>query len=142
MSDRRDQPCRTVRVADDEPSVRYVRSATTASAGRRSTDVESGSEAVERLRQQPLITDIVILDVNMPGGHVSEVLRELVTVRPDIRTILSSGYTRRWVADRYPELAPLEFTHKPCSLSTQVALIGDDRDALLGTLGQGRSMVV
>jgi CheY-like chemotaxis protein len=47
-------------------------------------------ETVERERP-----DILILDVDMPGRHPFDALRELVERCPDVRTVMFSGHVRR-----------------------------------------------
>lgn len=52
-------------VVDDEPQIRRVLRTTLASRGYIITEAESGEEAVEAIRGER--TDLILLDVNMPG---------------------------------------------------------------------------
>ena len=53
---------------------------------------DSGQAAVEALRLGTAI-DLVLLDLSMPGMSGQEALALLRDLRPDIRVVISSGYS-------------------------------------------------
>lgn len=69
-----------VLIVDDESAMRRALSASLAAGGYLVEDAPDGNGATEKARQQPF--DLVLLDVNMPGGGGIEACRRL---RPLIR---------------------------------------------------------
>jgi CheY-like chemotaxis protein len=49
-------------------------------------------QAVEAFRADPTRVSLVVTDFSMPGMSGLDVARELLTIRPDIRIVLISGY--------------------------------------------------
>ncbi|HVL88746.1 MAG TPA: response regulator transcription factor [Actinomycetota bacterium] len=62
-------------VVDDDPAVREYASTTLESAGFAVTDVASGEQALDAMREQPF--DVIVLDKAMPGMDGDEVARRL-----------------------------------------------------------------
>jgi PAS domain S-box-containing protein len=56
-----------------------------------------GTAAVEEVRARADDIDIIVLDVILPGMHSWEVLREARRLRPGIKIILMSAYSRSYV---------------------------------------------
>ena len=56
---------------------------------------------------------------------------ELIRIRPDVKVILSSGYTEDVVSKSFPGPKPAEFLNKPYKLEVLMA----ELDRLLGTSG-------
>jgi len=82
----------TILVVDDEPIVRSsVRRALTR-AGYRVLEAEDAPAAQRQLLGAQPPVDLVILDLVLPGGGagIFEVLKAL---RPDLKVLVSSGYT-------------------------------------------------
>jgi two-component system KDP operon response regulator KdpE len=61
-------------VVDDEPQIRRVMRTTLTSQGYIVSDARTGDEALEKLRSEK--PDLILLDVNMPGGGI-EACREI-----------------------------------------------------------------
>ena len=84
-------------VMDDEQVVRYISGKFLKHLGYEVELAEDGAEAVARYKkaqesQQPF--DIVILDLIVPGGMGGkEVLEKLLEISPDVKAIVSSGYS-------------------------------------------------
>jgi two-component system KDP operon response regulator KdpE len=55
----------TILIVDDEPQIRRVMRTTLSSQGYSVIEAKSGEEALEKLRAER--TDLILLDVNMPG---------------------------------------------------------------------------
>ncbi|MBN2232322.1 MAG: PAS domain S-box protein [Deltaproteobacteria bacterium] len=86
-----------VLVMDDENLVCNLAATILTRLGHRVDCVFEGREALSRYRQamadgRPY--DVVILDLTIPGGMGGdEVIRELVALNPDVRAVVSSGYS-------------------------------------------------
>jgi PAS domain S-box-containing protein len=83
----------TVLLVDDEPVVLEVGKGLLEAMGYRVLTAQDGQEAIEIYREKRDAIDTVILDMVMPdmgGGETYDRLRE---INPDIKVLLSSGYS-------------------------------------------------
>ena len=100
-----------VLVAEDDAAVRAVAARILRKAGYRVLTAENGATACDVVAEVPV--DLVVLDVVMPGLSCSEIVARLRSVRPDVRILLSSGYSAGTnVADLLRETG-LELVRKP-----------------------------
>ncbi|HYJ33501.1 MAG TPA: response regulator [Candidatus Binatia bacterium] len=83
---------RTVYVVDDEEMVRTVAAELLRHLGYDVEMASSGEEAVAHI-QQGARPDCVLLDVVMPGMGGAEALRRIRAIAPEIRVVISSGFT-------------------------------------------------
>ena len=83
---------RTVYIVDDEEMVRTVAAELLKHLGYDVELASSGEEAVARIekRSRP---DCVLLDVVMPGMGGAEALRRIRAIAPEIKVVISSGFT-------------------------------------------------
>ena len=72
-------------IVDDEPQIRRVMRATLSGAGYVVADARSGEEALEKLRDER--SDIVLLDVNLPGISGIETCRK-IRAQSDIHVLM------------------------------------------------------
>jgi len=61
--------------------------------GHQVTLAERGQEAIDLYAARWRDLDVVVLDITMPDIDGREVLRRMREVNPDVRAVLSSGYT-------------------------------------------------
>jgi two-component system, NtrC family, response regulator AtoC len=80
----------SILIADDDASVRSYLARFLSSCGYLTMAVESGDEAIVRMKGQPT-PDLVLLDVMMPGTNGLEVLAHLKKVNPNVPVIILSG---------------------------------------------------
>lgn len=78
-------------IAEDDPAVRNVIERILVKAGYSLAVVRNGQQAVEAAQQEPF--DLVVLDVIMPGLSCQETIEKMRATQPDVRVLLSSGYT-------------------------------------------------
>ena len=78
------------------------------------TGVGSGEKALEILEREP--TDIVVLDVRMPGMDGIQVLREIKTRHPLVEVIMLTGHANMEVALEGMELGAFDYLMKPISI--------------------------
>jgi two-component system, cell cycle sensor histidine kinase and response regulator CckA len=83
----------TILVVDDEDMVRNVCVHILRRHGWQVIAASNGPEAIELFRQNPAGIDCVILDQSMPQMDGMTVFRELRTIQPGVKVILSSGYS-------------------------------------------------
>ncbi len=81
-------------LVDDEPILRATGTAMLQSLGYEVLVAADGAEAVRVLRQCPEAIDLVILDMIMPVMGGRECFAVLRSIRPDLRIILASGFSR------------------------------------------------
>jgi DNA-binding response OmpR family regulator len=82
-----------VLVVDDEPAVRHTLSLYLARAGFATVTAEDGQQALDRLRTKEYY-DLLITDQSMPGVTGSELIAEASRLRPDLPTMLITGYDK------------------------------------------------
>ncbi len=122
---------KTVLVVDDEELVRDMILARLEILGYDTVPAVDGIEGVRIFRERMNEIDLVLLDFIMPRMNGVEAFEELLRIRPDVKVILSSGYTEDVVAKRFPGPKPAGFLNKPYKLEALRA----ELDRLLGTEG-------
>ena len=80
-------------------------------------DAHSGAEAVElyrKRREEGKGFDVVVLDLTVPGGMgAKEAAAELLAFDPQVRVVVSSGYTRDPVMGNFQDYGFLDKIVKP-----------------------------
>jgi CheY-like chemotaxis protein len=84
----------TILLIDDEEMILDVGSAWLTSLGYTVITAATGKEAVDIYRDHGDAIDLVVLDMVMPGMGSGETYDRLKTINPNIKVILSSGYSR------------------------------------------------
>lgn len=110
----KEQPKPTVLFVDDDENILDVVSDSLVDAGYNLKLASNAKEALEIIERGEYI-DVVFSDVSMPGGLSGiDLANKIHEARPDLRVILSSGYSPNWL----PELPDnCEFLPKPYELS-------------------------
>ncbi len=80
-------------LVDDEEIVLDVASAMLEALGYRVITAKSGSEAIDLYRKKGSHIDLVIMDMIMPRMGGGELFDALKDINPDVRILLSSGYS-------------------------------------------------
>jgi two-component system cell cycle sensor histidine kinase/response regulator CckA len=86
------------------------------------------AQALDMAASYPDPIDLLITDVIMPGINGKELAKELGTLKPAVRSIYISGYTREAI-DKLHEMNGVDFLQKPFSVND---LIGKVREVLVG----------
>jgi DNA-binding NtrC family response regulator len=89
----------TVLVVDDEPSIIKAASRLLRSMGFEVLVTMVAQEAVEICRAYGEEIDAVLLDLFLQGASSMETLRQMCSLRPGIKVILMSGYSKLESAD-------------------------------------------
>ena len=79
-------------VVDDDAGVREVLVDALTSHGYRAIEAPDGHAALAALRREPSVA-LVVLDMILPGMGGREVFRRIRAERPDVRVLLSTGFS-------------------------------------------------
>jgi PAS domain S-box-containing protein len=109
-----------VLVVDDEESVRRVASRILTSCGFEVLSAPDGRAAVEIFAARTSEIDVVLLDLTMPLMSGDEALEAMRCIRPDVRAVLTSGYSEEEALVRCAERPPAAFLQKPYSVTSLV----------------------
>jgi CheY-like chemotaxis protein len=90
-------------VVDDEPAVRRVATRMLRRLGYEPDEAAGGSEALARLRAEPGVYALVILDLDMPGMDGRACLRALRATEPEIPVVISTGLPASELGDALGE---------------------------------------
>jgi CheY-like chemotaxis protein len=102
----------TILVAEDNKMVRELMSSILTQYGYTTVEAVDGADAMEQFKAAGHI-DLLILDSVMPGMNGRQVYNEIRKIRPDIRVIFTSGYTRDVFLDKGVEYGEFNFLQKP-----------------------------
>ena len=85
---------------------------------------QDGVRGLEVFRREADAVDVVLLDMNMPGLNGEAVFTALRAERPDVKIVLSTGYSEQEAAAHFAGAPLAGFVHKPYTASTLVDKIG------------------
>jgi PAS domain S-box-containing protein len=100
-------------VIDDEDSVREVVQDMLEDAGIRTLVASNGEQGVQLYKASRTEIQLVLLDLSMPGIGGKQAFRLLKEINPDVRVVLSSGYSETEVTDDLRGLGLAGFIQKP-----------------------------
>ncbi|MDX8405934.1 MAG: response regulator [Mariprofundus sp.] len=105
----------TILVVDDEITIRETASAMLEDMGFDIVAVGNGKEAVAlyQLRQQEITA--ILLDMTMPKMDGRACMAELMRINPDVKVIMSSGYSEEHTGEQLNDMQPAGFIQKPYS---------------------------
>jgi two-component system cell cycle sensor histidine kinase/response regulator CckA len=116
-------------VLEDEPLIRQLVFANLSSRGFVVETTTDGSSTVQRYREElekgsPF--DLVILDLSIPSGQGGrETMEQLRVLHPEVRAIVSSGYSDDAVMSRYMDFGFRAVLPKPYDPAELVALVSE-----------------
>ncbi len=109
-------------VIDDEVSVREVVQEIMTTEGITVLEAADGAAGVDLYREHAAEIKLVLLDLSMPGMSGKETLAALRKINPDVRVILSSGYSEE-TARHQLDIEPSAFLQKPYSLQQLIQMV-------------------
>ena len=104
-------PVHRIMIVEDEPNVRFVFRAALESETYTLTTAEDGETALRWLSQEP--SDLVLLDLRMPGMGGMELLRRLRTAGNDVPVIVITAHGSLPDAVEAMRLGAIDFLAKP-----------------------------
>ncbi len=114
----------TVLLVDDEETIRGIGAEMLEELGFTAITANDGVEAVEIFKRTPDIA-FVILDLTMPHMDGEQCFRELRQLKPDVKVIMSSGFSEHEVTQKFIGRGLAGFIQKPYRLSALKEVIRD-----------------
>ncbi len=111
----------TVLVVDDEAMVCKVAKMMLERMGFAVLTACNGQEGLEVFRRHADEVVAVLLDMTMPRMSGSETFREMRRIRPDVKVVVSSGYSEQDAASQFAGALPTAFLHKPFDMEVMAA---------------------
>lgn len=105
----------TILLAEDDEAVRSMTVEILSSLGYLVLEAADGKEALQTCKRYHGRIDLLLVDVVMPKMNGSELARQVVTLRPDIRVVYMSGYTDDAVVRHGILQDDVHFLQKPVS---------------------------
>ncbi|MDQ6984464.1 MAG: response regulator, partial [Ghiorsea sp.] len=102
-----------VLVVDDEETIREVAESMLKDLGLTCLMAADGIEAIEVFKKNHATIDVVLLDMTMPRMGGEDTFSELCRIDPDVKVILSSGYTEQDATNRFTGKGLAGFLQKP-----------------------------
>lgn len=99
-------------VAEDDEGVRIFISELLIEHGYAIIEAINGADAIEQFKKTDQI-DLLIFDSVMPKKNGREAYNEIYKIKPDIKVIFTSGYTRDVFLDKGIEDKKFNFLQKP-----------------------------
>ena len=110
---------------DDETMLLEVGSELLEMVGYQVQSADSGQKAIDIFQRDKDEIDLVLFDMIMPGMNGGELFDKLMEIRPDVKTILSSGYSIDGQAQEIMERGCNGFIQKPFDLKSLSRKIRD-----------------
>ncbi|MFB3926227.1 MAG: PAS domain S-box protein [Syntrophales bacterium] len=107
----------TILIVDDEQQIIDIMVDILNALGYTVLEARSGEEALEIYKREKDKIDLVILDMVMPGMSGGETFNHLKKLNPDIRVILSSGYSLNGAAQKIIKRGCRAFIQKPATIA-------------------------
>ena len=107
----------TILIIDDEAMILKVATDMLKTLGYRILTAQDGPSAIELYRQKEASIDLVILDMVMPEMGGGEIFDELHKINPEVKVLLSSGYSLNGEAGKILDRGCQGFIQKPFTLA-------------------------
>ncbi|PKN76880.1 MAG: hypothetical protein CVU52_02915 [Deltaproteobacteria bacterium HGW-Deltaproteobacteria-10] len=120
----------TILLVDDESLILDVAADLLKALGYKILTAQNGIAAVDIYQQSKETIDLVILDMVMPEMNGGEVFDELKKINPDVKVLLSSGYSINGQASKIISRGCVGFIQKPFTMleiARQLRNVLDDR---------------
>jgi PAS domain S-box-containing protein len=120
----------TILLVDDEEIIRELGIDILEDRGYRVFSASEGREAVRIYRERMREIDLIILDVMMPGIGGKETYRQLRAINPQVKVLLSSGYSTNGEVGEILKQGVSGFVQKPYREDELAAKVREVLDAL------------
>jgi CheY-like chemotaxis protein len=113
----------TILVVDDEVDIVSMLTHILSNAGYTVLASHVSTDGLRLFEENIDDIDLVILDIIMPDLRGDELLRRILTLNPDARVILASGYSERGSYGHLLQKGKVEFIGKPFSIETLLGMV-------------------
>jgi PAS domain S-box-containing protein len=103
----------SVLLVEDEEGLRFAVANLLRRKGFRVSEAAEGSAAIDVLRKKTGAVDAILLDLTLPGMSSRDVIAEAARIRPDVKIILTSAYSRERAARELTTPQVKAFIRKP-----------------------------
>ena len=124
-AENRGQGVGTILLVDDEEAVAAIARELLEALGYRVLLARDGKSAVRTYKQKKDEIDLVLLDMVLPGMDGGEIFKILKELNPDVRVLLSSGYSLNGKAQEILNRGCKGFIQKPYRVNTLAKAIKD-----------------
>jgi PAS domain S-box-containing protein len=107
----------TVLVVEDEELLRLAVGKMLRKAGFAVLEASSGSAAIDLLRAEGAVIEMVLLDLTIPGNTSQEVVAAAARVHPDVKVVVTSAYSEETVKAAISSAVIRGFIRKPFRLT-------------------------
>jgi signal transduction histidine kinase/ActR/RegA family two-component response regulator len=104
---------KTVLVIEDEVEVRELCLELLELFGYDTIGADNGEEGVQKFLKHQNRIDVVLLDLIMPKMDGFEAFAQLIRIKPDVKVVISSGFTIEALENKFKDSTPAGFLHKP-----------------------------
>ena len=118
----------TILLVDDEPAVLELTQTFLEEYGFKTIAASSGEKALAIYKESGADIDLVVLDLGMPGLGGFNCLKELLGINPQIRVIISSGYSGQVRTSEALKAGALAFVGKPYRMADMLIKVRDVLD--------------
>jgi len=115
----------TVLLVEDEAMLRQPLSAMLRKKGFTVLEADEGTAALELMRAHADEINLMLLDVTLPGISSREVFEQAVALRPALKVVLTSAYSREAVAASFAGVAIESFIRKPFRFAELMEVLQD-----------------
>ena len=115
---------KTILVVEDEEMIRELVVSRLKVLGYNTMQASDGVEGIGVFRDGADKIDLVILDYVMPRMNGIEVFEELILIKPDVKVIISSGYSEDVVLERLTGPRPAGILQKPYKMEDLRSVLG------------------
>ena len=107
---------KSIIVVEDEDSILTLITRVLEKSDYNVVSAENGKDAIDKIKTNPIVFDLLITDVVMPGMNGNELNDMVRQLYPEIKTIFMSGYTANIIADSGILDGGINFLQKPFSI--------------------------
>lgn len=112
-----------VLVIDDEELIREAATDILEIEGLQVVTASDGRQGIELYRQRRQEIDVILLDLSMPGLSGYDTFRALQTIDPEVRVIVSSGYSESEAMRPFQGKGVAAFVQKPYDMNKLIEAI-------------------
>jgi len=113
----------TILVVDDEVDIVSMLTHILSNAGYTVLGTHVSTDGLTLYEENIDDIDLVILDIIMPNLRGDELLRRILSLNPEARVILSSGYSEKESYEHLLQIGKIEFIGKPFSIEILLGMV-------------------